>query len=119
NTRPRAGLTSSSPITDIRQSVPASAFDPYTLKNADLNSLKALAKANGTYYSGSSVTSLLFNSGNQMPNGLIFIDSVSGHNIDANAAPGTNCLVGGTGCWATPAFSSVSIHGGAASNASG
>src|SRR6266849_2120639 len=110
-----AGLTSSSPITDIRQSVPASAFDPYTLKNADLNSLKALAKANGTYYS----VSLTFNSGNQMPNGIIFIDTVSGQNIDANAPPGTNCLLGGTGCSAPTDFASVAIHGGAASNASG
>src|SRR5260370_19835960 len=104
---------------DLRKGGPASAFDPYTLKNADLNSLKALAKANGTYYSGSSVTSLTFNSGNQMPNGIIFIDTVSGQNIDANAAPGTNCLVGGTGCSATTDFANVAIHAGAASNASG
>jgi len=119
NNQTVSGLTSSSPPIDIRQSVPASAFDPYTLKNADLNSLKALAKANGTYYSGSSVTSLTFNSGNQMPNGIIFIDTVSGQNVDANAPPGTNCLLGGTGCSATTDFASVAIHGGAASNASG
>ncbi len=114
-----AGLTSSSPITDIRQSVPATAFDPYTLKNADLDSLKALAKANGTYFSGSSVTSLLFNSGHQLPNGIIFIDTVSGQNIDANAPVGTNCLLGGTGCTPTSDFASVAIHGGAEANASG
>jgi len=119
NNQTAAGLTSSSPITDIRQSVPAAAFDPYTLKNADLNSLKALAKANGTYYSGSSVTGLNFNSGNQLPNGIIFIDTVSGQNIDANAPPGTNCLLGGTGCSATTDFASVAIHGGAEGNASG
>ena len=114
-----SGLTSSSPITDIRQSVPSSAFDPYTLKNADLNSLKALAKANGTYYSGSSVTNLNFNSGNQLPNGIIFIDTVSGQNIDANAPVGTNCQLGGTGCTPTSDFASVAIHGGAEGNASG
>jgi len=114
-----AGLTSTSPITDIRQSVPATAFDPYTLKNADLNSLKALAKANGTYFSGSSVTSLLFNSGHQLPNGIVFIDTVSGQNIDANAPVGTNCLLGGTGCSPTSDFANVAIHGGAEANASG
>ena len=114
-----AGLTSTSPPTDIRQSVPATAFDPYTLKNADLNSLKALAKANGTYFSGSSVTSLLFNSGHQLPNGIIFIDTVSGQNIDANAPVGTNCLLGGTGCTPTSDFANVAIHGGAEANASG
>ena len=114
-----AGLTSTSPITDIRQSVPATAFDPYTLKNADLNSLKALAKANGTYFSGSSVTSLTFNSGHQLPNGIVFIDTVSGQNIDANAPVGTNCLLGGTGCSPTSDFANVAIHGGAEANASG
>ncbi len=119
NNQTVSGLTSSSPPIDIRQSVPATAFDPYTLKNADLNSLKALAQANGTYYSGSSVTSLTFNSGHQLPNGIIFIDTVSGQNIDANAPAGTNCLVGGTGCTATTDFASLAIHGGAASNASG
>src|SRR6266478_2157582 len=119
NNQIASGLTSSSPPTDIRQNVPASAFDPYTLKNADLNTLKLWAKANGTYYSGSSVTSLTFNSGHQLPNGIIFIDTVSGQNIDANAPVGTNCLLGGTGCSATPDFASVAIHGGAESDPSG
>ena len=119
NNQTASGLTSTSPITDIRTNVPASAFDPYTLKNADLNTLKAMAKANGTYYSGSSVTGLTFNSGNQLPNGIVFIDTVSGQNIDANAPPGTNCLLGGTGCTATSDFASVAIHGGFASNPSG
>jgi hypothetical protein len=113
-----AGLTSTSPPTDIRQSVPATAFDPYTLKNADLNSLKALAKANGTYFSGSSVTSLTFNSGHQLPNGIIFIDTVSGQNIDANAT-GSCALGSGTGCTPTSDFANVAIHGGAEANASG
>ncbi len=119
NNQTVSGLTSSSPPIDIRQSVPATAFDPYTLKNADLNSLKALAQANGTYYSGSSVTSLTFNSGHQLPNGIIFIDTVSGQNIDATAPVGTNCLLGGTGCTATSDFANVAIHGGAEANASG
>jgi hypothetical protein len=119
NNQTASGLTSTSPITDIRTNVPSSAFDPYTLKNADLNSLKAMAKANGTYFSGSGVTSLLFNSGNQVPNGIVFIDTVSGQNIDANAPAGTNCLLGGTGCSATSDFASVAIHGGAEGNASG
>jgi hypothetical protein len=95
-------------ITDMRQNVPSSLFDQYMLKSADLNSLKAMAKANGTYYSGSSVSSLTFNSGNKMPNGIIFIDTVSGNNIDE----------GGT---TTPLsdFASVDIHGGAEADPSG
>ena len=110
-----------SPTTDMRQSVPGSAFDPYTLKNADLNALRKWAQAAGPghYFSGSSVTSLTFNSSNQLPNGIIFIDTVSGQNIDANAAVGTDCHVGGTGCTLTSDFAGVAIHGGAESDPSG
>ena len=89
--------------TDVVQNVPDSNFDAFTLKNADLNALKRLAKARGTYYQGT----VLFNSGNQMPNGVIFIDTVSGNNID----------VSGT----TPSsdFASVTIHGNAPASADG
>ncbi len=112
-----SGLTVSSPPTDIRQSVSASAFDPYTLKNSDLNSLKAWAKANHTYYSGSSVTNLTFNSGNKLPkDGIIFIDATDGNNIDYNP-DGTAC----SGCTDSSNFAHVEIHGGSepAGDASG
>ncbi len=102
------------PVTDKRTDVPASAFDPYILKNADLNTLKAWAKKNGTYFSGASVQGLNFNSGNKLPNGIVFIDTVSGNNVDYNA-DGTAC----TGCTATTDFASVSIHGGFAADPSG
>ncbi len=101
-------------VTDERVNVPNSAFDPYILKNADLNTLKAWAKKNGTYFSGASVQGLNFNSGNKLPNGIVFIDTVSGNNIDYNT-DGTAC----TGCTATTDFASVSIHGGFAADSSG
>ena len=101
-------------VTDKRVNVPGSAFDPYILKNADLNTLKAWAKKNGTYFSGASVQGLNFNSGNQLPNGIVFIDTVSGNNIDYNT-DGSAC----TGCTATTDFASVSIHGGFAADSSG
>lgn len=101
-------------VTDRRKDVPASAFDPYILKNADLNTLKAYAKKNGTYYSGAGVQGLIFNAGNKMPNGIVFIDTVSGNNIDYNS-DGSVC----TGCTSTSDFASVSIHGGFAADASG
>jgi Tfp pilus assembly protein PilX len=107
------------PTTDIRQNVPSAAFDPYILKNADLNTLKAYAQKNGTYYSGAAAQGLTFDAGNPMKNGIIFIDTVSGQNIDANAPVGTDCKVGGTGCTPTSDFASVAIHGGAAQDASG
>ena len=105
--------------TDLRQNVPNASFNQFTLSNVDLNSLKAMAKANGTYYSGASVQGLTFNASNQMPNGIIYIDTVSGQNIDATAPTGTNCLLGGTGCTPTSDFASVAIHGNAPANPSG
>jgi hypothetical protein len=101
-------------VTDKRTDVPGSAFDPYILKNADLNTLKAYAKKNGTYYSGAGVQGLTFNAGNKLPNGIIFIDTVSGNNIDYNP-DGTACA----GCTSTSDFASVSIHGGFAADPSG
>jgi hypothetical protein len=96
-------------ITDVKQNVPTSAFDPYLLKNQDLNSLKAMAKAAGTYYSGSAVSSLTFNAGNQLPNGIIFIDTVSGVNIDANGANTTPMSD----------FANVEVHGNSPADPSG
>jgi len=101
-------------ITDTRLNVPTTAFDPYILKNADMNTLKAYAMKNGTYYKGAAVQGLTFNAGNKLPNGIIFIDTVSGNNIDYNA-DGTPCA----GCTSTSDFASVDIHGGFAADPSG
>jgi hypothetical protein len=107
NTRNQSAVSG---ITDVKQDVPTSAFAPFILKNQDLNSLKAMAKAAGTYYSGAGVQSLTFNSGNNLPNGIIFIDTVSGQNIDANGPNSTD---------ASTQFASVSIHGNAPADPSG
>ena len=108
NTKNQVDTGAPGPITDIRQNVPDALFDQYLLKSADLNSLKAIAKANGTYYSGSSVSGLTFNSSNKLKNGIVFIDTVSGNNIDDNGVT-------------TPLsdFASVDIHGGAEADSSG
>jgi hypothetical protein len=97
--------SAASGITDVKQNVPISAFAPFILKNQDLNSLKAMAKAAGTYYSGA----VTFNSGNQLPNGIIFVDTLSGLNIDVN----------GTNTTDPSDFASVSIHGNAPADPSG
>ena len=104
-----AGQSAASGITDVKQNVPTSAFAPFILKNQDLNSLKAMAKAAGTYYSGAGVSSLTFNAGNSLPNGIIFIDTVSGLNVDVNGANTT----------LTSDLASVSIHGNAPADPSG
>ena len=96
-------------ITDVKQNVPPSAFEPFILKNQDLNSLKAMAKAAGTYYSGAGVSSMTFNAGNQLPNGIIFIDTASGLNID----------VAGLNTTPTSDFANVAIHGDAPAAPSG
>ena len=104
-----ANQSALSGITDVKQNVPTSAFAPFLLKNQDLNTLKAMAKSAGTYYSGAGVSSLTFNSGNPMPNGIIFIDTVSGLNIDANGANTTS----------SSDFANVSLHGNAPADPSG
>jgi hypothetical protein len=91
--------------TDVVQNVPDADFDQYTLKNADLDALKKYAKANGTYYQGA----VTFNAGNQMPNGVIFVDTISGSNIDVNGANTTP----------SSDMASVVIHGSAPSSADG
>jgi hypothetical protein len=90
---------------DMIQNVPDATFDQYTYSNKELNAYKALAKKNGTYYQGT----VAFNASNKLKNGIIFIDTVSGNNIDANG-PNTT---------ATSDFASVDIDGNAPLDASG
>ncbi|HJR01352.1 MAG TPA: hypothetical protein VKA83_06975 [Methylomirabilota bacterium] len=104
-----ANQSAASGITDVKQNVPPSAFLPFILKNQDLNTLKAMAKAAGTYYSGAGVNGLTFNAGNPLPNGLIFVDTVSGQNVDENGANTTP----------TSDMASVSIHGSSPADPSG
>ena len=91
--------------TDVVQNQPASSFDQYTLSNTDLNQLKKLAQANGTYYQGT----VTFDASNRLNNGVVFIDTVSGSNIDVNGPNTTD----------SSDFASVTIHGNAPSSADG
>ncbi|HKA61841.1 MAG TPA: hypothetical protein VKH83_05415 [Methylomirabilota bacterium] len=96
-------------VTDVKQLVADSAFSPFVLKSGDLDGLKAMAKVNGTYFSGPSVGSLTFNSGNKLSNGIIYVDTVSGQNIDKNG-PNTT---------PTSDFANVNIQGNAEGDPSG
>jgi len=91
---------------DMVENVTTTAFDPYMLTNADIDTLRAFAKAKGTYLQGSQT----FNSSNQLPPGLVFVDTVSGTNITAE---------GVTPATLSSDFASVSIHGGAGTGAGG
>jgi Tfp pilus assembly protein PilX len=90
---------------DMTQNAPDASFNPYTYSNTELDALKALAKQNGTYFQGTAS----FNSSNQMPNGIIYVDTVSGQNIDKNG-PNTTPISD---------FASVDIHGNAPLDTSG
>ena len=99
------GNNTQNQATDAVQNVPDANFDAWTLKNADLNQLKKLAQANGTYYQGT----VTFDASNRLNNGVVFIDTVSGSNIDVNGANTT----------ASSDFASVTVHGNAPSSSDG
>jgi len=92
-------LYSVDPSGDIVTKVPSAVFDTFTYSNDELDMLRAMAKAQGTYYQGS----VLFNSSNKVPNGLIFVDTVSGNNI-TSTTPSSD-------------FASLRISGNAAASA--
>jgi len=91
--------------TDARQSLSSSAFDPYTYSNTELSALKSFAKAQGTYYQGT----VAFDSSHRIPNGIVYVDTVSGQNIDASG-PNTTSISD---------FAAVDIHGNAPADPSG
>jgi len=90
---------------DAFQNVPNANFNPFTYSNSELDALKSLAKANGTYYQGT----VTFDSSNRIPNGIVYVDTVSGNDIDANG-PNTT---------PTSDFAQVDIHGNAPADSSG
>jgi hypothetical protein len=87
---------------DYLQNQPPSTFDNMTLSQDQLNALKAIAKANGTYYGPGYPSNwngnVTFNSGSQIPkpNGVVFVDTRSGDPMTP-----TN----------TSDFATVDIHG--------
>jgi hypothetical protein len=99
------GNNTSNQSGDMVQNVANTFFDQYTYSNKELDAYKALAKKNGTYYQGT----VAFNASNKLKNGIIFIDTVSGNNIDANGPSTTP----------TSDFASVDIDGNAPLDASG
>ena len=83
--------------------VPTSTMDQYMFTNSDLDMLKSIAKANGTYFQGSQT----FNSSNPWPtSGVVFIDTVPGTNLTCTApGPGQTCTP------STSNLASVSVTG--------
>src|SRR6266851_3248255 len=78
--------------TDYQQNAPSSNFDSITLSAKNFNTLRALAQLNGTYFGPGSPNgtvasspaytgSVHFSASNQVKNGIVFIDTVSGNDI--------------------------------------
>jgi hypothetical protein len=88
--------------TSLPTGTPGAAFDQFLLTDDDISVLRAYAKTRGTYIQGTAT----FNSSNPLPNGVVFIDTVSGNNITKE---------GVTPPTPTSDFASVSIHGNAGS----
>src|SRR3989454_1198578 len=78
--------------TDYKQNAPATDFDSITLSAKNFKTLRNLAKQNGTYFGPGSPNgtvasspaytgSVHFSASNQVKNGVVFIDTVSGNDI--------------------------------------
>lgn len=62
---------------DARQLQPTGAFEEGAFTSAELSALKAVARARGTYYQGA----VAFDAARPVPDGLIFVDTISGRPI--------------------------------------
>ncbi len=87
--------------TDILQNQPTAVFDQYLLTDEDMAALKSYAKSQGTYYQGA----VEFSASSRMPNGVIFVDTVSGAPMTATSDPNDQA--------------NVTIHGNAPDSADG
>ncbi len=92
------GNSTANQSTDMATEQNQAAFDANKMTNTDLTALKTLAKRLGTYFQGA----VTFDASNRLPTGLIFVDTVSGNNIDPATTPASD-------------YASVDIHGNAGS----
>jgi hypothetical protein len=69
----------------IAQNQPASSFAPFLFTDSDMVTLKALAKANGTYFQGNQTWT------SPPPNGIVFVDTPSG-NPFTNSSPSSDII---------------------------
>ena len=69
---------------DIRQQQAAVDFDGRAFSPAELNALKAVARVRGTYFRGSTT----FDSNRRLPDGLVFVDTVSGRPVTESTVDG-------------------------------
>lgn len=74
---------------DVRQGQGVGLFDERTFDDAELSGLKALARARGTYYQGH----VSFDATRPIPQGLVFVDTISGQPITEATADADLAMV--------------------------
>jgi hypothetical protein len=62
---------------DIVKNASSGVFDSIRLSDGDIDALRALARARGTYLRGA----VTFGAGRRIPNGLVFVDTRDGKNV--------------------------------------
>jgi hypothetical protein len=77
----------------IGQNAASSVFTPFTLTDAEMQVLKARAKAQGTYYQGSQTWT------SPPPNGIVFVDTPSGQPFTASSPSSDRLTVNIRGTW--------------------
>jgi len=83
------GNNTANESTDYAQNMGAAPFNSFSLTADDLNTLRKLAKANGTYFQGS----VTFDSSNKVKNGVVFVDTLSGNNPTATSPASDNAYI--------------------------
>ncbi len=96
------GNSTANQSTDMAKFQNQADFDKNAMTSSTLDFLKAYAKSKGTYYQGT----VTFSSTNKIPDGIVFVDTVSGNNIVA-------------GTTATTDYASATITGNASANTTG
>ncbi len=96
------GNNTANQTTDYTAHADPNSFKDFTLSDTNLDALKKLAKANGTYFGpgfsgatdstgkavpGTYSGSVQFSSGNKVKDGVVFIDTISGNNIGSPPNP--------------------------------
>ncbi len=77
----------------LLQNVPAASFTDFLFSDADIAVLKSLARARGTYYQGSQTWT------SPPPNGLVFVDTVSGNPLTSSSPSSDLITVDMHGNW--------------------
>jgi hypothetical protein len=80
---------------EIVEYIPKDTFEPFTLTDADMATLKAIAKARGTYYQGSRTFT------SPPPDGIVFIDTPSGNPLSASSPSSDMITLDIHGNWST------------------